>query len=608
MRKMKVLLLGLLDMILVNASYFIGLWLRFDGSIPVIYYNTYLHYAIVVTLIHLGVFILLKMYRTMWRYANISEYIRVVIATVLGSGAAALFLLIVDSGLPRSIYPIAMVLQSFFILTTRFLSHFNLRDFIFAKNRTNYNKTLIVGAGEAGVLVMNELLKHKELGSIPVAFVDDDPSKIDRNINGIPVVGDRRSIEKVVKDYEIDDIIIAMPSINRKDQKEILEFCHKTSAKIKIVPGYYEAIEGKMNIKEIREVQIEDLLGREEIHLNQDELTSLIKDRVVLITGAGGSIGSELCRQIVKYDPKEMILLDIYENSLYEIQNELKRHYKDANLTAIIETMRERERMEYVFDKYRPEIVFHAAAHKHVPLMEASPVSAVKNNIFGTRNLIDMSDKYNVSKFVNISTDKAVNPTSVMGCTKRIIEIMLQVKDKESKTDFVAVRFGNVLGSNGSVIPLFKQQIKEGGPVTVTDKEMTRYFMTIPEACQLVLQAGAIAKGGEIFILDMGEKVKIDDLARNLIRLSGFVPDEDIKIIYTGLRPGEKLYEELLLNQENSTKTAYNKIFIEKTVIHDREGLLENLEILHEIAENDGEKKEIVAQLKKIVPNYTPDI
>lgn len=303
-----------------------------------------------------------------------------------------------------------------------------------------------------------------------------------------------------------------------------------------------------------------------------------------------------------------MILLDIYENSLYEIQNELKRHYKDANLTAIIETMRERERMEYVFDKYRPEIVFHAAAHKHVPLMEASPVSAVKNNIFGTRNLIDMSDKYNVSKFVNISTDKAVNPTSVMGCTKRIIEIMLQVKDKESKTDFVAVRFGNVLGSNGSVIPLFKQQIKEGGPVTVTDKEMTRYFMTIPEACQLVLQAGAIAKGGEIFILDMGEKVKIDDLARNLIRLSGFVPDEDIKIIYTGLRPGEKLYEELLLNQENSTKTAYNKIFIEKPVIHDREGLLENLEILHEIAENDGEKKEIVAQLKKIVPNYTPDI
>ena len=608
MRKMKVLLLGLLDMILVNASYFIGLWLRFDGSIPVIYYNTYLHYAIVVTLIHLGVFVLLKMYRTMWRYANISEYIRVVIATVLGSGAAALFLLIVDSGLPRSIYPIAMVLESFFILTTRFLSHFNLRDCIFAKNRTNYNKTLIVGAGEAGVLVMNELLKHKELGSIPVAFVDDDPSKIDRNINGIPVVGDRRSIEKVVKDYEIKDIIIAMPSINRKDQKEILEFCHKTPAKIKIVPGYYEAIEGKMNIKEIREVQIEDLLGREEIHLNQDELTSLIKDRVVLITGAGGSIGSELCRQIVKYDPKEMILLDIYENSLYEIQNELKRHYKDANLTAIIETMRERERMEYVFDKYRPEIVFHAAAHKHVPLMEASPVSAVKNNIFGTRNLIDMSDKYNVSKFVNISTDKAVNPTSVMGCTKRIIEIMLQVKDKESKTDFVAVRFGNVLGSNGSVIPLFKQQIKEGGPVTVTDKEMTRYFMTIPEACQLVLQAGAIAKGGEIFILDMGEKVKIDDLARNLIRLSGFIPDEDIKIIYTGLRPGEKLYEELLLNQENSTKTAYNKIFIEKPVTHDRERLLENLEILHEIAENDGEKKEIVAQLKKIVPNYTPDI
>ncbi len=608
MRRMKMLLLGLLDMILVNASYFIGLWLRFDGSIPVIYQNTYMHYAIVVTVIHIVVFVLLKMYRTMWRYANISEYIRVVIATVLGSGAAAVFLLMVDSGLPRSIYPIAMVLESFFILTTRFLSHFNLRNFIFAKNRTNYNKTLIVGAGEAGVLVMNELLKHKELGSIPVAFVDDDPSKIDRNINGIPVVGDRSAIEKVVKDYEISDIIIAMPSIKREDQKEILDYCHKTSAKVKIVPGYYETIDDRVDINEIRDVQIEDLLGREEIHLNQDELSTFIKDKTILITGAGGSIGSELCRQIVKYEPKLMILLDIYENSLYEIQNELKRHYKNANQIALIESIREKERMEYVFDKYRPEIVFHAAAHKHVPLMEVSPVSAVKNNIFGTKNIIEMSDKYHVAKFVNISTDKAVNPTSVMGCTKRVIEMMLQVKDKESETEFVAVRFGNVLGSNGSVIPLFKQQIKEGGPVTVTHKEMTRFFMTIPEACQLVLQAGAIAKGGEIFILDMGEEVKIDDLARNLIKLSGFVPDEDIKIEYTGLREGEKLYEELLLNKENSTETAYNKIFIEKPVSHNREELLKNLEVLHEIADNDGEKKDIVAQLKKIVPNYTPDI
>lgn len=607
MRMIKTILLVLLDMFFVNASYLIGLWLRFDGSIPVIYYNTYMVYALTVTIIHLVVFILFKLYRTMWRYANINEYIRVVAATVLGSGAAAAFLLIVDSGLPRSIYPIAMVLESFFIVAARFFSHFNLKDFVFAKNRTNYNKTLIVGAGEAGVLVMNELLKHRELGSIPVAFIDDDASKISRNINGIPVVGDRTAIEKVVKDYDISDIIIAMPSIDREDQKEILEHCHKTNAKVKIVPGYYEAIEGRVDINEIREVQIEDLLGREEVHLNQDELSTFLKDRIILITGAGGSIGSELCRQIVKYEPKQMILLDIYENSLYEIQNELKRHYKDANMVALIESIRERDRMEFVFDKYRPEVVFHAAAHKHVPLMEVSPVSAVKNNIFGTRNLIEMADKYKVAKFVNISTDKAVNPTSVMGCTKRVIEMMLQVKDKESETEFVAVRFGNVLGSNGSVIPLFKQQIKEGGPVTVTHKEMTRYFMTIPEACQLVLQAGAIAKGGEIFILDMGDEVKIDDLARNLIRLSGYIPDEDIKIVYSGLRPGEKLYEELLLDRETSTKTAYEKIFIEEPVVHDKEALDQNLEDLYEIAEQ-GDKGKIVAQLKKIVPNYTPDI
>lgn len=607
MRKAKVVIQIVLDLLLVNFSYFIGLWLKFDGSIPVIYRNTYLHYAIGVTIIHLVVFVLFNLYRTMWRYASISEYIKVVMATVTGSVLSAIFLLLVDSGIPRSIYPMVMIIITFSIAGTRFLSHFNLREFLTNSKRGPFKRVLIIGAGEAGVLVMKELLKHKELDSVPVAFIDDDASKMNRDINGIPIIGGRESIEMAVKTLHVDEIIIAMPSIKTKDQQDILDYCHKTTAKVKIVPGYYEFIDGKVDITEIREVQIEDLLGRDEIHLNQDELSSFLKDRIILITGAGGSIGSELCRQIVKFHPKRMIMMDIYENSLYDIQNELKRNYKEEDVIAIIESIREKDRMDYVFDHYRPEVVFHAAAHKHVPLMEVSPVSAVKNNIFGTQNLIEMADKYHVDKFVNISTDKAVNPTSVMGCTKRVIEIMLQVKDKESKTEYVAVRFGNVLGSNGSVIPVFKKQIKEGGPVTVTHKDIIRYFMTIPEACQLVLQAGAIASGGEIFILDMGDPVKIDDLARKLIRLSGFVPDEDIVIEYSGLRPGEKLYEELLLDRKNSTSTKYEKIFIERPVVHDKEKLAVNLEKLREITEH-GEKKEIIRQLQEIVPNYTPDI
>ncbi|MDO5716046.1 MAG: nucleoside-diphosphate sugar epimerase/dehydratase, partial [Tissierellia bacterium] len=448
---------------------------------------------------------------------------------------------------------------------------------------------------------------HPEIASVPVAFIDDDPEKVGKSIQSIPVVGGRKQIPMAAKSLDIDEIILAMPSGDRKTRSEILEECNKSGCKIKIVPGVYEFIDDNIDISDIREVQIEDLLGREQVELDQDVLNTFLKDKVVFVTGAGGTIGSELCRQILKFSPKKLIMIDIYENTTYEIQNEILRHDPSAPIEVRIDSIRDRERMDLLFDEYRPQVVFHAAAHKHVPLMEDSFVSAVKNNIFGTLNVLQAADKYGVEKLVNISTDKAVNPTSVMGCTKRVVEILLQTMDKNSKTDYVAVRFGNVLGSHGSVIPLFKEQIKEGGPVTVTHKDIIRFFMTIPEACQLVLQAGAIAKGGEIFVLEMGEPVRIDDLARKLISLSGFTPDVDIEIKYTGLRPGEKLYEETLIDTANTSKTEYDKIYIEKPQNHDEEKLWKDLERLKEMTHKDN-KEEIVKGLKAIVPNFTPDI
>ena len=427
-------------------------------------------------------------------------------------------------------------------------------------------------------------------------------------ILGIPVVGGKEKIISAISNYRIDEVILAMPSANREIQKDISDICSKLSMKIKIIPGMYELIDDqKLNIRDLRDVEIGDLLGRDEVKLDQEVLNGFLKDKTVLVTGGGGSIGSELCRQIAKFNPKKLIILDIYENNAYEIQMELVRHYKDLDLVVEIESIRDAERMDIIFGKYKPDVVFHAAAHKHVPLMENSSTSAIKNNVFGTLNVIRACDKNNVSRFVLISTDKAVNPTSVMGTTKRICEMLVQTYNEKSKTEFVAVRFGNVLGSNGSVIPLFINQIKEGGPVTVTHEDIIRYFMTIPEACQLVLQAGAIAKGGEIFILDMGEPVKILDLAKNLIRLSGYEPYKDIDIKITGLRPGEKLYEELLLNMENSVATDYEKIFIEKPIVHNVEALKDGLERLEKV-KNTLDKKEITDILKDMVPTFKPDL
>lgn len=471
------------------------------------------------------------------------------------------------------------------------------------QNASDSQRVLIVGAGEAGNMIVRELFKRPELKKMPVGVVDDDKNKQGKCVYDVPVLGTIDDVEQIVKNHCIDEIIICIANINPKRKIEIINICKQTDAKIKTIPGIYEIIDGKVNITKVRDVQIEDLLGREPIKMNLDDMNGIIKDKIIMVTGGGGSIGSELCRQIVKYEPKQLVLIDIYENNAYDIQQEIKRHFPEIDLKVLIASVRDEHKMEKIFEQYKPEIVFHAAAHKHVPLMEDSPCEAIKNNVFGTQNVVNLSDKYNVKKFVLISTDKAVNPTNIMGATKRCCEMIVQTKNKTSKTEFVAVRFGNVLGSNGSVVPLFKKQIEEGGPVTVTHEEVTRFFMTIPEAVSLVLQASAMAKGGEIFVLDMGEPVKIIDLARNLIKLSGFEPNVDIKIEVTGLRPGEKLYEEVLMDEEGLQKTSNNQIRIGRPIKIDEAEFKKELNILKRVADNDQDEK-VDLIMKSIVPTY----
>lgn len=472
------------------------------------------------------------------------------------------------------------------------------------QNADQSTKVLIVGAGEAGNMIVRELFKNTNLKKIPVAVVDDDKNKQGKYVYDVPVVGKIDDIEEIVKTHSIEEIIICIANINPKRKKEIINICKKTNLKIKTIPGIYEIIDGKVNVTKLRDVQIEDLLGRNQIEINLNDMHGIIKNKVVMVTGGGGSIGSELCRQIAKYEPEQLIILDIYENNAYDIQQELIRHYhKDLNLKVLIASVRDEDKMNTIFEKYKPEIVFHAAAHKHVPLMEDSPCEAVKNNVFGTLNVAKLSSKYKVDKFVLISTDKAVNPTNIMGATKRCCEMIIQSLNKTSDTEFVAVRFGNVLGSNGSVVPLFKKQIEEGGPVTVTHEEVTRFFMTIPEAVSLVLQASAMAKGGEIFVLDMGEPVKIIDLARNLIKLSGYEPNIDINIEVTGLRPGEKLYEEVLMDEEGLTRTSNDQIRIGKPIKIDEAEFKRELSMLKRVAENNQDEK-VDLIMKSIVPTY----
>ena len=484
-----------------------------------------------------------------------------------------------------------------------------MKNIKLATKNTDISRVLIIGAGCAGEMVVKELEKNPQLNKKAVAIIDDDITRIGDQVSGVDIVGTRNSILKIVKLYKIDEIIFSIANISKKGKKEIIDICKNTNCKIKTIPGIYEIIDGKVDIKQVRDVEIEDLLGREPIEVDFNLMGSYIQDSTILVTGAGGSIGSELCRQIANIRPKKLIMLDNYENNLYSIQQELIRKYGDSiKMIAVVASIREQKRIEKIFDKYRPEVVFHAAAHKHVPLMENSPGEAIKNNIFGTLNVAMLSSKYNVKRFLLISTDKAVNPTNVMGATKRAAEMIIQSLNEESKTEFVAVRFGNVLGSNGSVIPLFKKQIEEGGPVTVTHPNIIRYFMTIEEAVGLVIQAGGMAKGGEIFVLDMGEPVKILDLAKNLIRLSGFEPDVDIKIVFTGLRPGEKLYEELLMSEEGLLDTKHKKIFIGRPIDFDKNDLQKYLiELRNIVLEEDDELME--QAMKNLVPTFiSPEV
>ena len=484
-----------------------------------------------------------------------------------------------------------------------------MKNIKLATKNTDISRVLIIGAGCAGEMVVKELEKNPQLNKKAVAIIDDDITRIGDQVSGVDIVGTRNSILKIVKLYKIDEIIFSIANISKKGKKEIIDICKNTNCKIKTIPGIYEIIDGKVDIKQVRDVEIEDLLGREPIEVDFNLMGSYIQDSTILVTGAGGSIGSELCRQIANIRPKKLIMLDNYENNLYSIQQELIRKYGDSiKMIAVVASIREQKRIEKIFDKYRPEVVFHAAAHKHVPLMENSPGEAIKNNIFGTLNVAMLSSKYNVKRFLLISTDKAVNPTNVMGATKRAAEMIIQSLNEESKTEFVAVRFGNVLGSNGSVIPLFKKQIEEGGPVTVTHPKIIRYFMTREEAVGLVIQAGGMAKGGEIFVLDMGEPVKILDLAKNLIRLSGFEPDVDIKIVFTGLRPGEKLYEELLMSEEGLLDTKHKKIFIGRPIDFDKNDLQKYLiELRNIVLEEDDELME--QAMKNLVPTFiSPEV
>ncbi|KMT22617.1 nucleoside-diphosphate sugar epimerase/dehydratase [Clostridium cylindrosporum] len=597
-------LLAILDVIFVNAAIFAGYFARFQWNIPGAYLHIYYKSFIPITLIMLLCFWFFRLYKSVWRYASIIELMYTIMAVTLGSLGSLLYGILVGYRLPISVYfimwALIMVASGGIRLISRVIASIDIiPNSIIKQNK----RVIVIGAGDAGAMVVKEMKKHPELGYSPVALIDDDKTKIGGLINGTPIIGTRNDIGDIVKNRDIDEILIALPSINNHERREIMKICSATGVKLKTLPGIYELINGKISINQIRDVEIEDLLGRDPIELNIEGIAGYLSDKVVLITGGGGSIGSELCRQIVKFGPKKLIVLDIYENGAYDLQMELNFKYPEVSKEVVIASIREKERLEEVFERFKPDVVFHAAAHKHVPLMEANPKEAIKNNVIGTLNLAKTADKYNVKKFVLISTDKAVNPTNIMGATKRMCEMVIQSIDKISKTEFVAVRFGNVLGSNGSVIPLFKKQIKQGGPITVTHPDINRYFMTIPEAAQLVIQAGSMAKGGEIFILDMGSPVKIVDLAEDLIRLSGLEPGKDIKIKFTGLRPGEKLYEELLMDEEGITNTNHKKIFIGKPGHYSFDDINIKVDSLRNILDKDDEK--IFELVEEIVPTYS---
>jgi len=543
-------------------------------------------------------------YNMILRFIGVHDLIQIAKAVLLTAVFTVAFNYSIGNPPPRGVFILTILLLWFFTLASRIsLRVFNkLRRTLFSSSISS-KRLFVIGAGTSGAAVVANFLKAHDSKYSVVGFVDDDPMKIGAAIYGVKILGDRKAISKLVVAYRVDEILIAIPSANRQSMTEIFEICSETGVEVKIMPRLDEFESGKeVTIQDARDIRIEDLLGRKEVEINNESISSYLSDETVLVTGGGGSIGSELCRQIARFKPKRIIAYDIYENNVYELQMEFNRKFTDTvELIIAIGSVRDKKRLHYIFELYKPGVVFHAAAHKHVPLMESDASEAVKNNVFGTINVIEAAEQNNVKRFILISSDKAVNPTNVMGATKRLCEMVLQEKAKNSKTVFAAVRFGNVLGSNGSVIPLFTAQILDGGPVTLTHEEITRYFMTIPEAAKLVIQAGALANGGEIYVLDMGEPVKIKDLAEDLIRLCGKEPYRDIMIEYVGLRPGEKLYEELMLSEEGACSTKHSSIFVCKALDLDGRLLKSKLEELYEARDNIAE---CVILLKDIIPTY----
>ena len=600
--------LFLTDTFLLNACVYLSLIMRFDVGIVSIepqYISNYVENMLPYTIMSLIIFWLFRLYHSLWQYASIAEVYRIAEACIIVEVVHFLSNKIMGNMLPRSCYFNAAIYLIIAICASRFMYRMIRTVLNKYRNIKTSNNVMIIGAGEATNVIMREIQNSSYLANSNIAcIIDDDRRKVGKYIRGVKVIGTRDKIKEAAKLYDIDEIIFAIPSASNEVKRDILNICKETDCTLKILPGVYQMVDGEINVNSIRNVDVLDLLGRDPIEVDIESIMDYVKDKVIMVTGGGGSIGSELCRQLVSHKPKQLIIFDIYENNAYDIQQELKINYPDANVVTLIGSIRNVSRLESVFAQYKPDIVYHAAAHKHVPLMEVSPDEAVKNNVVGTWNVARMADKYGVKKFVMISTDKAVNPTNVMGATKRICEMIVQTYNEISKTDFVAVRFGNVLGSNGSVIPLFKRQIEAGGPVTVTDPNIIRYFMTIPEAVSLVLQAGTYAWGGEIFVLDMGAPVKIDTLARNLIRLSGYKPDVDIKIVYSGLRPGEKLFEEKLMAEEGMMKTDNELIHIGKPIPFDTETFLGQLGELARASYNNDEN--IVEMVEKIVPTFSP--
>ena len=642
------------DLITINFSYFMALWIRFDlkfTEIPELYFGSFVKFAPVYSVATILIFFFFGLYNSIWRFASFSELNRILGASILSFLVQLFGITVFVQRMPVSYYLFGAIFQFFFTVFVRFIYRYiTLERHKLKKKNLKKHNTMIIGAGDAGIMLIKELKSSEATSADPVCVIDDNPNKWHRTMEGVPVVGGRDSILQTVKKYDIDRILFAIPSASPEDKRDILNICKETSCELMTLPGIFQIANGDVLLRKIKPVAVEDLLGRDPIKINTEEIAGYINNKTVMITGGGGSIGSELARQVSAFNPKHLIIFDIYENNAYSIEQELKRKYPELKLSVLIGSVRDSLRVNQIFEQYKPEIVYHAAAHKHVPLMETSPNEAIKNNVIGTYKTAYAALKNNVERFVLISTDKAVNPTNIMGASKRLCEMVIQsmdtvsrsgrtdllpllnvhsndpesdslpdnvvypevpelkvesIKNNERKgTQFVAVRFGNVLGSNGSVIPLFKKQIESGGPVTVTHPDIIRYFMTIPEAVSLVMQAGVYAWGGEIFVLDMGEPVKIDTLARNLIKLSGYTPDVDIKISYVGLRKGEKLYEERLMAEEGILKTDNDLIYIGKPIPFDVIKFLHQLQTLSKACYSNSDN--IVELVKQIVPTFNP--